>query len=84
VVVTDEAAGRTIPVAFLDKVKENFLAQYAEKGKQAKEGSITAFRWVVGARLCCPGGPPWQGGPPPPGARVTHLPPRPSAPAASA
>lgn len=50
VVVTDEAAGRTIPSAFLDKVKEEFMIKYAEKGKQMKEGGLTSFRCGVCAR----------------------------------
>jgi hypothetical protein len=43
VVVTDEAAGRTIPNAFLDKVKEEFLNKYAEKGKTVKELGLSSF-----------------------------------------
>jgi len=44
VVVTDEAAGRTIPTAFLDKVKHDFLEKYAEKGKQAKEMGLSRYK----------------------------------------
>lgn len=47
VVVTDEAAGRTIPNAFLDKVKDEFLTKYAEKGKTVKELGLSSFGWVL-------------------------------------
>ena len=40
-VVADEAYGRAIPTAFLDKMSDEFAAKYGEKGQQAKEGSLT-------------------------------------------
>jgi hypothetical protein len=43
VVVTDEATGRTIPNAFLDKVKEEFLAKYADKAKTVQELGLSNF-----------------------------------------
>ncbi|WIA34390.1 hypothetical protein OEZ86_012726 [Tetradesmus obliquus] len=43
VVVTDEAAGRTIPNAFLDRVKDDFFTKYAEKGKAVKEMGLSSF-----------------------------------------
>ncbi len=43
VVVTDEATGRTIPNAFLDKLKEEFISKYAEKGKTVPELGLSNF-----------------------------------------
>lgn len=43
VVVTDEAAGRTIPNAFLDKVKADFFAKYSLKGKEVKELGLSNY-----------------------------------------
>ncbi|KAF8061299.1 VAMP726 [Scenedesmus sp. PABB004] len=43
VVVSDEAAGRTIPSAFLDRVKGEFFAKYAEKGSAVKELGLSSF-----------------------------------------
>jgi hypothetical protein len=43
VVVTDEAAGRTIPNAFLDRVKDDFFTKYAEKGKAVKQMGLSSF-----------------------------------------
>jgi hypothetical protein len=43
VVVTDEAAGRTIPNAFLDRVKNDFFTKYAEKGKAVEEMGLSNF-----------------------------------------
>lgn len=39
--VADEATGRAIPTAFLDKAREEFLAKYSEKGKTASAGNLT-------------------------------------------
>lgn len=46
VVVTDEATGRTIPNVFLDKVKEEFITKYAEKGKTVQELGLSNFGCV--------------------------------------
>jgi hypothetical protein len=43
IVVTDEATGRTIPNAFLDKLKEEFIVKYAEKGKTVPELGLSNF-----------------------------------------
>lgn len=43
VVVTDEATGRTIPNAFLDKIKEEFVTKYADKGRAVKELGLSNF-----------------------------------------
>jgi vesicle-associated membrane protein 72 len=43
VVVTDEAAGRTIPNAFLDKVKDDFITKYADKGRTVKENGLSNY-----------------------------------------
>jgi hypothetical protein len=43
VVVTDEAAGRIIPNAFLDKIKLEFTTKFAEKGKTVKELGLSNF-----------------------------------------
>lgn len=43
VVVTDEAAGRTIPNAFLDRAKAEFITKYGEKGKSVKELGLSTF-----------------------------------------
>ncbi|KAJ9534732.1 hypothetical protein QJQ45_013096 [Haematococcus lacustris] len=40
-VVADEAYGRAIPSAFLDKMAAEFTAKYADKAAQAKEGSLS-------------------------------------------
>lgn len=46
-VVADEAYGRAIPSAFLDKMAAEFTAKYADKAPTAKEGSLTqSFGWV--------------------------------------
>lgn len=42
-VVTDEAAGRTIPNAFLDKVKDDFFTKYSLKGKDVKELGLSNY-----------------------------------------
>lgn len=47
VVVTNEATGRTIPNAFLDKVKEEFVLKYADKGKAVQELGLSSFGCVV-------------------------------------
>eukprot|EP00877_Chromochloris_zofingiensis_P007988 jgi/Chrzof1/3442/Cz12g25170.t1 len=39
-VVADEACGRQIPFAFLDRVSEDFLSKYADKGKTATAHSM--------------------------------------------
>lgn len=41
--VTDEATGRTIPNAFLDKLKEEFLVKYADKGRTVEELGLSNF-----------------------------------------
>lgn len=41
-VVADEAYGRAIPSAFLDKMASEFTSKYADKGQQAKEGGLTS------------------------------------------
>lgn len=43
IVVTDEATGRTIPNAFLDKLKEEFITKYADKGKTVPELGLSNF-----------------------------------------
>lgn len=43
VVVTDEATGHTIPNAFLDRIREEFHAKYAEKGRTVQELGLTNF-----------------------------------------
>lgn len=43
VVVSDEQTGRTVPTAFLDKLKEEFSGKYTEKGRVAKEGELKSF-----------------------------------------
>lgn len=43
VVVTDEATGRTIPNSFLDKLKEEFVQKYADKGKTVQELGLSNF-----------------------------------------
>lgn len=40
-VVADEAYGRAIPSAFLDKMAAEFTAKYADKAAQAKEFSLS-------------------------------------------
>lgn len=45
--VTDEAAGRTIPNSFLDKVKDDFFAKYSQKGKEVKELGLSNYGYVV-------------------------------------
>lgn len=40
-VVADEAYGRAIPSAFLDKMATEFTAKYGEKALTAKEGSLS-------------------------------------------
>lgn len=37
IVVTDEASGRTVPMAVLDRIKAEFGTKYLEKGRVAKE-----------------------------------------------
>lgn len=41
--MTDEAAGRTIPNAFLDKVKDDFITKYADKGRTVKENGLSNY-----------------------------------------
>lgn len=41
VTVGDEAAGRTLPMAVLDKFRDEFMVKYSEKGKTAVAGSLT-------------------------------------------
>lgn len=41
-VVADEAYGRSIPSAFLDKIASEFNLKYAEKAVGAKEGSLNS------------------------------------------
>lgn len=43
IVVTDEATGRTIPNAFLHKLKEEFLTKYADKGRTVPELGLSNF-----------------------------------------
>ncbi|KAI8473369.1 MAG: synaptobrevin-domain-containing protein [Monoraphidium minutum] len=43
VVVTDEAAGRTIPNAFLDRLQQDFVAKYGDKGKGLAEGGLSSY-----------------------------------------
>lgn len=43
IVVTDEATGRTIPNAFLDRVKEEFVGKYADKGRNVPELGLSNF-----------------------------------------
>jgi len=45
-VVTDEATGRTIPNAFLDKIKEEFITKYADKGRTVQELGLSNFGCV--------------------------------------
>lgn len=46
-VVADEAYGRSIPSAFLDKIASEFNLKYAEKAVGAKEGSLnSSFGYV--------------------------------------
>ena len=40
--MSDEAAGRIIPNAFLDKVKAEFEAKYGDKGRAAQEAGACA------------------------------------------
>ncbi len=47
-VVADEAYGRAIPSAFLDKMASEFSAKYADKAQGAKEGALnSSFGWVL-------------------------------------
>ncbi|KAG2452181.1 hypothetical protein HYH02_003212 [Chlamydomonas schloesseri] len=39
-VVADEATGKTIPSAFIDKVADDFAVKYADKAVGAKEGAL--------------------------------------------
>jgi vesicle-associated membrane protein 72 len=39
-VVADEEYGRQIPFAFLERVRDEFQAKYAEKGKTAAAHSL--------------------------------------------
>lgn len=41
-VVADEAYGRAIPSAFLDKMAAEFTAKYGDKAAGAKEGSLSS------------------------------------------
>jgi hypothetical protein len=38
--VADEAYGRQIPFACLDRIKENFLEKFKQKGLTAQESSL--------------------------------------------
>lgn len=40
-VVADEEYGRQIPFAFLERVRDEFSAKYAEKGKTAGPNSLS-------------------------------------------
>lgn len=40
-VVADEAYGRAIPSAFLDKMAAEFTSKYMDKAPTAKEGGLT-------------------------------------------
>ena len=41
VAVADEATGRVVPMAFLDRLKGEFLPKYGEKGKTAAASSLS-------------------------------------------
>jgi vesicle-associated membrane protein 72 len=41
VAVADEATGRVVPMAFLDKMKGEFMPKYGEKGKTAAAASLS-------------------------------------------
>lgn len=41
-VVADDAYGRTIPSAFLDKMEGEFATKYSDKAASAKEGGLTS------------------------------------------
>jgi hypothetical protein len=56
-VVADEAYGRAIPSAFLDKMAAEFSAKYADKAAGAKEGGLTSTYgcvcdWPGLSRVC--------------------------------
>jgi vesicle-associated membrane protein 72 len=40
-VVADEAYGRAIPSAFLDKMASEFTSKFGDKAAAAKEGGLT-------------------------------------------
>jgi hypothetical protein len=50
--VADEAYGRQIPFAFLERVADAFMEKFGEKGRTAAEGSLNAsFRCATVMQL---------------------------------
>jgi hypothetical protein len=51
--VADEAYGRQIPFAFLERVADAFMEKFGEKGRTAAEGSLNASFRCAAASACC-------------------------------
>jgi hypothetical protein len=51
--VADEAYGRQIPFAFLERVADAFMEKFGEKGRTAAEGSLNASFRCAAASVWC-------------------------------